>query len=641
MIRINLADNRVFLKTLADNSIDAVVTDPPYGISFMNKKWDYDVPSVEVWKECLRVLKPGGHMLVACGTRTQHRMVVNIEDAGFEIRDVVTWLYGSGFPKSLDVSKAIDKEMGAERELIGLKKHSAKQQIETFKNAGDYKITAPATDAAKQWSGFGTALKPSTEHWTYATKPIEKPYSIDDEILECHTLLKRWLWLVCPAKIAVQYSMSKNPDTDVVLDFVQWLASAHDIPLLRAGLGETATFKSRVTGSTFLNIASSWNAILDVSFGQMSTFTIGTKTSLTIELRILGGGGLGITHANTTLGAPNGMLPIVPSVKSNLSEETVQAATLHSAQENAIKCSGVQILSMFANIAKILSERLEVKQEFIAQTNAMSQAEMAHENAQHCESQPNANTVENHLNTPLIEVRVIAVRNAWLKRIESEFWTLARKPLSESTVAKNMLKWGTGGINIDGCRVGTDTIKTCAKKGMYGSGSAEKMREQGFRPYNIDNREIPDSTHIGRFPANLILDEEAAAALDEQVGDLHQRGNKNPTKRGGGMFGHKSFEGTVGLIDNSGSTSASRFFYVAKSSKSDRGEGNVHPTCKPTKLMAYLCKLITPPNGTILDPFMGSGSTGVAAQREGFKFVGCELSPEYFEIAKSRLNVWL
>src|ERR1044072_94752 len=113
------------LKTFDDNSLDSCVTDPPYGINFMNKHWDYDVPSVEVWKEVLRVLKPGGHLLCACGTRTQHRMAVNIEDAGFEIRDVITWHYGNGFPKSLDVSKAIDKYLGVDRIITGTKETGA------------------------------------------------------------------------------------------------------------------------------------------------------------------------------------------------------------------------------------------------------------------------------------------------------------------------------------------------------------------------------------------------------------------------------------------------------------------------------------------------------------------------------------
>ena len=101
-----------YLKTLPENYIDSIVTDPPYGLKFMGKKWDYDAPSVELWKECLRVLKPGGHLLAFAGTRTQHRMATNIEDAGFEIRDMIAWVYGSGFPKSLNVGKAVDKLQG-------------------------------------------------------------------------------------------------------------------------------------------------------------------------------------------------------------------------------------------------------------------------------------------------------------------------------------------------------------------------------------------------------------------------------------------------------------------------------------------------------------------------------------------------
>ena len=112
MTQLLLGDCLEVLPTLQDNSVDSIVTDPPYGLSFMGKGWDYQVPSVEIWQECFRVLKPGGHLLAFAGTRTQHRMAVNIEDAGFEIRDMIAWVYGSGFPKSMDVSKAIDKRGG-------------------------------------------------------------------------------------------------------------------------------------------------------------------------------------------------------------------------------------------------------------------------------------------------------------------------------------------------------------------------------------------------------------------------------------------------------------------------------------------------------------------------------------------------
>src|SRR4030042_596154 len=117
--KLHCGDCLTYMKTIPDNYVDAIITDPPYGLKFMGKKWDYDVPTTEIWKECYRILKPGGHLLSFAGTRTYHRVVVRIEDAGFEIRDMIAWIYGQGFPKSHNVSKAIDKMAGAERELTG------------------------------------------------------------------------------------------------------------------------------------------------------------------------------------------------------------------------------------------------------------------------------------------------------------------------------------------------------------------------------------------------------------------------------------------------------------------------------------------------------------------------------------------
>jgi site-specific DNA-methyltransferase (adenine-specific) len=289
-VEIVNGDSLLVLQLLDDNSVDAIVTDPPYGLSFMGKKWDYDVPSEELWRQCFRVLKAGGHLLCFAGTRTQHRMAVRIEDAGFEIRDMIAWVYGSGFPKSLNLK-------------------------------GD-------------WQGWGTALKPALE-------PI----------------------------------------------------------------------------------------------------------------------------------------------------------------------------------------------------------------------------------------------------------TVARKPLI-GTVAENVLQHGTGAINVDGCRVGTDggTKHNDGEKGTtkncYGNGLFVEFGKPVIG--------------LGRWPANFIHDG------SEEVTDL------------------------LG--------SAARFFYCAKASKRDRDEGNNHPTVKPTDLMRYLCRLVTPPDGTVLDPFMGSGSTGKAAVLEGFRFIGIEREEEYCEIAKARIK---
>ena len=180
-------DNIEALKSLPDNSVDSVVTDPPYGLSFMNKKWDYDVPSVDFWKEVLRVLKPGGHVLSFGGTRTYHRMVVNMEDAGFEIRDQIMWVYGSGFPKSLNIGKAVDKLEGREREVVGkLENYQDKRGLNGQVNVGDLakeRIDIPLTKGTSPWEGFGTALKPANEPICLARKPLSEK-SVAENVLK-------------------------------------------------------------------------------------------------------------------------------------------------------------------------------------------------------------------------------------------------------------------------------------------------------------------------------------------------------------------------------------------------------------------------------------------------------------------------
>ena len=188
------------LKLMPDNSIDSIVTDPPYGISFMNKKWDYELPSVDIFKECLRVLKHGGHILVACGTRTQHRMAVNIEDAGFEIRDTIAYIYSQGFPKSLNLGIAIDKIQKNEREIIGKKSNTYDGYERTpenhrspaeLSNIGKWGLNKTPhglleTKGNSVGEGFGTNLKPAMELWTLARKPISEN-SIAENVLRWGT----------------------------------------------------------------------------------------------------------------------------------------------------------------------------------------------------------------------------------------------------------------------------------------------------------------------------------------------------------------------------------------------------------------------------------------------------------------------
>ena len=387
-MKILTGDCKDVMARATENSVDAIVTDPPYGLAFMGKEWDHGVPGVPFWTEALRVIKPGGHLVAFGGTRTYHRLACAIEDAGFEVRDCLMWLYGTGFPKSLDVGKAIDKAAGAERESTRTRTVAAdrwtgpgRKALAAGISSYDIPETTPATDAAKQWDGWGTALKPAWE-------------------------------------------------------------------------------------------------------------------------------------------------PII----------------------------------------------------------------------------------------------------------------LARKPLT-GTVAANVLEHGTGALNVDGCRVEAgagdydhpgNLKKTRMARNSYAAAEqgAEKVTQAPPNP-------------AGRWPANLVLDFEAGEMLDAQSGDTSSTRIGNPRNPVAG-FERCPSNLKIGngreTHDFRDSGGASRFFYCAKASKSERGEGNTHPTVKPLSLMRWLCRLITPPGGVILDPFMGSGSTGVAAIAEGFDFIGIEQNPEYAEIARKRME---
>lgn len=388
---------------MPSNSVDSIVTDPPYGLNFMGKDWDHGVPGVPFWQQALRAAKPGAYLLAAGGSRTFHRLVVAVEDAGWEIRDTVLWVYGSGFPKSLDVSKAIDKAAGAEREVVaqttsgGFKRMMETNAAENFRPDDYYpegnKFTSkePVTEAAKQWEGFGTALKPAFEPWV-----------------------------------------------------------------------------------------------------------------------------------------------------------------------------------------------------------------------------------------------------------------LARKPL-EGTVIQNVQKWGTGALNIDGCRVPLSGDFKCGANGR----PSQTGLGDNYDPANANKR-----SEVGRWPANFIHDgsDEVVSLFPEskgQAGDLRAGIPKIPAN----CFGQ--FGPTSETPKRGDTGSAARFFYVPKASVADREEGlrdggvgasrdggrgntkprfNGHPTVKPTELMRYLCRLITPPGGVVLDPFAGSGSTGRGAILEGFKFIGIEQESAYVEIARRRID---
>lgn len=437
---VRQGDCREVMATLDAGSVDAIVTDPPYGLAFMGKAWDHGVPGVEFWAEALRVAKPGAHLVAFGGTRTYHRLTCAIEDAGWEIRDGLMWLYGSGFPKSLNVSKAVASQEASqeERRFCAWLREESGLTVEQVRVAcgsdrfWECRIEVVNTAGSKERPRLARrALVPTDAAW---------------------------------AKLERQLS-------EAAPEWVRALVKAPPQPPI-------------------------------VHPGQWA-----------------GGRGVG------TEGAGN-----------------------------------------------------------------------------------------------CWEGWGTALKPAWEPII------LARKPLS-GTVAATVLQHGTGALNVDGCRIGAEarphvvSDRRTGANGTYGDG--------------LGGSKQVEPTSLGRWPTNVLLDEEAAAMLDEQSGERPgavsngSRGTKAATWA-------KAQEQTASRGDTGG---ASRFFYTAKSSSGERHYAgrNTHPTVKPVDLMRWLVRLVTRPGGLVLDPFTGSGSTGVAALAEGARFLGIELDHEHVTTARRRI----
>ncbi len=591
-LTVHIGDCRETLKGIPDASADSCVTDPPYELGFMGKAWDksgvaYDVA---MWREVFRVLKPGAHLLAFGGTRTFHRMACAIEDAGFEIRDQIGWAYGSGFPKSLDVSKAIDKEAGVKREVIGQRVSAYGSDTATGERlsrdgggAGlwvgsdpkEVPLTGdPITDAAKQWDGWGTALKPSHEPVVIAQKPLEN----HEEWATMKTLIQRlWsrLWTILPANSADRLSQLSplafgvDPSASA-----QWSAASSDnTRAALCALMDTSQFELAMISS--LNTALSWSGILAARCHAESTSTTGTASSGTTDLQTL------------------------RCCLSKITPEDIILAHRTGAWSNVNA----------SNAARYLSATLAT----FAATLELSALESAI--AQDLQPSPVGGVNYNPI-------------------------CVARKPLAKGcTVADNVLRHGTGALNIDGCRIDTkDNLnggtyspggKSGPMPGDQRTGAALGMFQPGARPANDFVQ--PE----GRWPANLIHDgSEEVMALFPNVASGEPMG----IKAGGKLNCFGEFAGGIPVTGFGDSGSAARFFYCAKVSPSERGD-STHPTMKPLALMRYLVRLVTPPGGRTLDPFGGSGTTAVAAIEEGFCITVCELDPENAALIHKRTDV--
>lgn len=529
--KIICGDCLEIMKQFPANYIDTIITDPPYGLKFMGKNWDKGVPGPPFWEEFMRACKPGAFMLAFGGTRTFHRLTCAIEDAGWQIRDCMMYLYGSGFPKSYNISRALEKK--------------GKNEL------------------AQLWKGMGTALKPAWEIILCAEKPLT--YKEFTAIM-AHKIKETLCQLKLFVKTVEKNFLLNHQGQNVVCpDSAVWLAvekcnTPEDL------LGLTDTLPSELEIPLSLSIGLLWLNTLAEVYLRWSTFTTEMATGLTTDLKILNFLQSMLTPANL-----------------------IQVAT----GQLGIESNAEHVASLFSAVKMKLNGIPDVS----VQDNVISKAH---------------HTCRGGL-VPNWEPIVVAM-----------------KP-KEGTFAANAEKWEVAGLNIDGGRI----KKAADDRTEYGVDGIQ--RKNNNIVYGKQSGTIQFNGIQGRWPANLILDEQTGAMLDRQSGVSKsiksQRGKVEIFKK------EKSWIGESTKRGHNDSGGASRFFYCAKASKSERGRDNKHPTVKPLALMEYLCKLTrTPTGGIVLDPFAGSGTTALACMKTGRDYVLIEKEEKYCEIARKRLE---
>jgi site-specific DNA-methyltransferase (adenine-specific) len=696
-MKLLLGDCLDKLKELEDNSVDSIVTDPPYGLAFMGKQWDYDVPSQEIWEECMRVLKPGGHLLAFAGSRTYHRMAVRIEDAGFEIRDQIMWVYGC----LTEDTEILTKEGWKHYHKITKDDIYSKGEILVYDTERDiYKWERPERwyvyslneDTVYRIRGNQTDQLVSKDHNCLIERNGNLVFTKSQDLgdMERVPILQNDFSFLQEGELQVlQLPMQRQSEggrmervgEDRREDFQSTSQQNEESKLRRKKWILEGWNNLQKEEGVLLQCK---NKIREVSrriqkYGKKRWLRdrIPTEGSSTFG-EITNTSGVCPSHRPQPRKQRDNQSNVIQEqlrpqeIRSGTSYTTDLATITKEAYSGVIFCPNTSTGAFVArrngkvfitgnsgfpksmNIGKGVDKLQGNKREVVGTKGLHKYTPKGMNHTVNYRSQDFDKANELTKGTSEWEGWGTALKPA------HEPIVMARKPFKGS-VAENVLEWGTGGINIDGCRIGTEEI-------FIRGGGGERT---GWGKKNQINE-----TRQGRFPANLILDEEAGKMLDEQSG---------MSKSLGGT-GKISLDSSVNLGDgnnyfNYGDTGgASRFFYCPKTSKTDRNEGldefdakpmacgnqakaelkrgnlefegkgdgtkhnkvsmrvNTHPTVKPTDLMAYLIRLVTPKGGTVLDPFMGSGSTGKGAVRGGFDFIGIEREQEYFKIAEARIQ---
>jgi len=561
---MHCGDNLPILREMADNSVDAIVTDPPAGIGFMQRDWDSDKGGRDKWiawmsevaAECLRVIKPGGHALVWALPRTSHWTATAWENAGWEPRDRICHIFGSGFPKSANISKQIDRMAGAKREVVSEWRTGfsgtlgGKAALGGLNGAADVcVVTAPATDAAKQWDGWGTALKPAVEDYWLFRKPIEKGLNIAQNVLKWGTGGLN----VDGCRVETNGEKPRGRGNPVKN------ASREAIQPGRSGGngGNTTSELGRFPA----------NLIHDGSDEVVGLFPVTTT-----------GDTKAIPYTNTS---GKNVFGKQMGIKRAMKGDTGSAARF-------FYCAKPGKSERDAGLEELAEEWFD-------------SAELIWDNG-----------------------TITTLQEVWLW--ENQGQNLNLDLAGEALPIKGIFEGTTGlleGSDLHTSWNGSDTaaLSLTSIKCITSTGTSLTIESKTL---NL----LARLSISGNMEGAIRMGLEIGLSLVESVALRNLL--KAITTSGGMVFPH-------------GASPAARQtpqLISAKDVLVPKRATNIHATVKALKLMTYLCRLITPPDGLILDPFTGSGSTGCAAMLEGFRFIGMEQSPEYAEIALKRIEHW-
>ena len=662
------------MRELPSDSVDAIVTDPPYGLNFMGKDWDHGVPGEQFWSEALRVAKPGAYLLSFGGTRTYHRLACAIEDSGWEIRDCLGWLYGclsedtevlvNGKWEHYDKVKVNSLALGYD---IATGEFSWQRIEDSFLYDYDdtaYRISSDFTDQLVSRNHRVVVERGGVAEFRYAEEIAREreacvpflesvqdllnylPLSDEGASNEEQVLQPGMSTRICASQDGIKPDVSsmrkdvqastksfepcKCPDMLKALqrDITQQGISKAQLgrpSALDRGIHEQITRENDRRDEPIMEGRSDLSCqARELCVGSICEMPKGVCADVS-ERWICNGTSFGCCSTDRSMsyenrnGSPYQSQSVRQSaeelnviqnqqrpqaVRSTRKPETTLARITPVHYIGKVWCITVKTHAFVArrngkifitgnsgfpksmDVSKAIDKSLGKKREVVGfSVQQQQQRTPAIATSVYGDYKGQSGDIT----SPASEAAKkwqgwgTALKPAWEPII------MARKPL-DGTVAHNVMTYGTGAINIDACRVGTENMssqfdRTWKQDNSFGNG---KRASRG--------KIVPD----GRFPANIIHD-----GSDEATEPM---GN------------------------------ASRFFYCAKASKKERGEGNVHPTVKPQALMQYLIKLVTPEGAVVLDPFLGSGSTAVAAMATGRHYLGYEILPEYFEIARARLD---